>query len=276
MPQSRLRLTPTAVFIVSCCAPLFGADFPDAPQGASFTVPMSQYAEPSLPAAGKAAGSEVAPSGAFPDIAATYHGAEQENGAEVAPASFDAPTSIPSKTPEEHDHQVPSPSNEIPLGSTEEVASSSGAAAKSPLSMKLRRDESSATDTIERPSGVGPYVTVVGSLALCLTLFLAVAWLLRRGLPKSMGALPSEVAQVMGRMPLAKGQHASLLRVGNKLVLVSLSGGGADTLTEITDPIEVDRLMGLCSASAPTSFSKSFQKTLSQYTADAPASESEA
>ena len=58
--------------------------------------------------------------------------------------------------------------------------------------------------------------------------------------------LPADVVSVLGRVPLAARQFAELLRVGNKLVLVSLTPTGAETLTEVTDPAEVDRLVGLC------------------------------
>ena len=50
------------------------------------------------------------------------------------------------------------------------------------------------------------------------------------------GSLPTDVVSVLGRVPLAARQLAELLRVGNKLVLVSLTPTGAQTLTEVTDP----------------------------------------
>jgi hypothetical protein len=51
-----------------------------------------------------------------------------------------------------------------------------------------------------------------------------------------------------------------LLRVGNKLVLVALTPGGAETLTEVTDPAEVDRLMGLCQQTDRHSTTKAFEQ----------------
>jgi hypothetical protein len=63
-----------------------------------------------------------------------------------------------------------------------------------------------------------------------------------------MGSLPSEVFEVLGRAPLANHQQAQLVRCGSKLLLVSVNAtsGGVRTLTEITDPAEVDRLIDLC------------------------------
>ena len=44
-----------------------------------------------------------------------------------------------------------------------------------------------------------------------------------------------------------------LIRFGNKLVLAAVSAGGVDTISEITEPQEVDRLAGHCQASSPFS-----------------------
>jgi hypothetical protein len=52
--------------------------------------------------------------------------------------------------------------------------------------------------------------------------------------------------------------------VGNKLVLVSLSPGGIQTLTEVTDSAEVDRLAGLCQQSNPHSATKAFEQVFRQ------------
>ena len=63
--------------------------------------------------------------------------------------------------------------------------------------------------------------TTVTALAVVLGLFLLGAGLVRRGGKKSNGRLPEEVVSVLGRVPLAARQFAELIRVGNKLVLVS-------------------------------------------------------
>jgi hypothetical protein len=57
---------------------------------------------------------------------------------------------------------------------------------------------------------------------------------------------------------------AQLLRVGNKLVLVSLTPAGAETITEITDPVEVDRLIGLCQQFDAHSATKAFEQVFRQ------------
>jgi hypothetical protein len=85
-----------------------------------------------------------------------------------------------------------------------------------------------------------------------------------RGAAGRRGALPADVVSVLGRVPLAARQVAELLRVGNKLVLVSLTPTGAAALTEVTDPAEVDRLVGLCQQSNPYSTTKAFEQVFQQ------------
>jgi hypothetical protein len=53
-----------------------------------------------------------------------------------------------------------------------------------------------------------------------------------------------------------------LIRLGNKLLLVSLSSATVETLAEITDADEVDRLAGLCKQHMPRSSTASFRNVL--------------
>jgi flagellar protein FliO/FliZ len=105
---------------------------------------------------------------------------------------------------------------------------------------------------------------IVSALAIVVGLFLVFAWLLRRGARSAAAGLPAEVVCVLGRVPLAARQFADLLRVGNKLVLVALTPAGPTTLTEVTDPVEVDRLVGLCQQADPHSTTKAFEQVFRQ------------
>jgi flagellar biogenesis protein FliO len=106
---------------------------------------------------------------------------------------------------------------------------------------------------------------MLAALGLVLGLFLATIWLLRRSLPAGARMLPSEVVEVLGRAPLGGRQHAQLVRCGNKLLLLSVAPAGVETLTEITDPLEVDRLAGLCQQSHPQSASTAFRQVFQQF-----------
>jgi len=122
-----------------------------------------------------------------------------------------------------------------------------------------------AADRNQRRGGsAASAVTVVGSLAMVVGIFLLVAWTMRRATPKSMMPLPGEVFEVLGRASMAARQQAYLLRCGHKLLLVSVTPAGAETLTEIDDPLEVDRLAGLCRQSAPGSATATFRHVFAQ------------
>lgn len=111
--------------------------------------------------------------------------------------------------------------------------------------------------------------TTLSALVIVVGLFLVCMWTLRRGSRRSAKMLPAEVVSVLGRVPLAGRQFAELLRVGNKLVLVALMPTGAETLTEVTDPVEVDRLAGLCQQHEPHSTTLAFEDVFKQLS-DAP------
>jgi flagellar biogenesis protein FliO len=109
---------------------------------------------------------------------------------------------------------------------------------------------------------------IASALAIVVGLFLVFAWLLRRGGRSVASTLPSDVVSVLGRVPLATRQFADLLQVGNKLVLVASSPAGPSTLTEVTDPTEVDRLIGLCRQADPHSTTKAFEQVFRQLARD--------
>ncbi len=121
--------------------------------------------------------------------------------------------------------------------------------------------------TAEGPRPLAPpavVLKVAGALGLVLGLFFIVAWAMRRVSPASPPPLPAEVLEVLGRAPLAGRQQVHLIRLGRKLVLVSITPAGIETLTEVTEPEEVDRLAGLCRQAMPGSATAAFREVLQQ------------
>lgn len=113
--------------------------------------------------------------------------------------------------------------------------------------------------------------TVMTALAIVIGAFLLFAYALRRGARNTSGRrgmLPADAVSVLGRVPLAARQFAELLRVGNKLVLVALTPNGPQTLTEVTDPVEVDRLVGMCQQFDPHSTTKAFEQVFQQLSSE--------
>ncbi len=107
-------------------------------------------------------------------------------------------------------------------------------------------------------------VGMLGSLVLVVGLFILCLWVMRRSMPAASQPLPAEVVTILGRLPLASRQMAQLIHFGNKLVLVSVTPNGCETLSEVTDPAEVNHLLGLLEKQKPNSSSANFQKVFSE------------
>ena len=168
--------------------------------------------------------------------------------ADVAPARI-AALEIPTKNSAEDEsltRRLAPPTSQ----SSADAFSEASASASSPLPFNFSKLESLST------AGVG--------LAVVVGLFLVCMLMLRRSGPKPNGALPPDAFAVLGRTPLTPQTFAHLLRVGNKLVLVAMTPGGVQPLTEVTDPMEVDRLTGLCASGRGHGPSAEFQQVLAQ------------
>ncbi len=126
------------------------------------------------------------------------------------------------------------------------------------------KQASNKSEPSSRPTATRALSTVLGSLGVVVGLFLLVAWFTRKTLPKAAQHLPSEVVEVLGRTPLAARQSMQLIRVGKKMLLICVTANGAETLTEITDPEEVDRIAGVCQQKRSDSISTTFRQVISQ------------
>ena len=161
-----------------------------------------------------------------------------------------------------------------PLAAADHFAAASANGNKpAPSSLPLKRESHiqltpsikiDSQDSSKKPGELPSIAAVFGSLGVVLGIFLLIAWMIRRAAPKGLTRLPNEAFEVLGRAPLAGRQNVHLLRCGNKLLLVSITPAGTETLTEITDPQEVDRLAGLCLQAGPQSSTAAFRRIFEQ------------
>lgn len=150
--------------------------------------------------------------------------------------------------------------NDVPAST-----SFSGQITNSRAPLELRPSSKEKEGSLVRPkSSWGTAVSMFLSLAVVLSFFLLVAWLVKKSQPQSFLKLPRELVQVMGRTPMAPRQQMYVVRFGSKLLLISHQPGQTQTLGEITDADEVQRLSGLCEANHPGSISASFRDVLKQ------------
>jgi flagellar biogenesis protein FliO len=163
------------------------------------------------------------------------------------------------------------PADNSPASAPADRSSNRGAAPDAritaiPLPPPSHSDRSKPQGPAAQQGGLRTAVTVVGSLGAVLGLFFLLAWAMRRGAPGAIGLLPCEALEVLGRAPLAGRQQVHLVRLGSKLVLVSVSPTGAETLSEVTEPDEVQRLIALCRQTHSTSAATMFRQALDRFT----------
>jgi flagellar biosynthetic protein FliO len=112
--------------------------------------------------------------------------------------------------------------------------------------------------------GLSGMAAVGSSLAVVVGLFLVFAWLMRRSGPAAAGGLSSEVIETLGKITLGYRQQVSLVRCGNRVLLLSVTPHGVETLSEYSDPDEVTRLTALCRQTQPGSASTTFRQVFHQ------------
>ena len=95
-------------------------------------------------------------------------------------------------------------------------------------------------------TGGGLWTTVISLAAIVGFLGLAAYWL-RPYLGIARG-LPIDALELLGRRNIEQKVAIHLVRCGGKVLIVGVSPDGARTLSEITDPAEVQRLVKACHA----------------------------
>jgi flagellar biogenesis protein FliO len=124
---------------------------------------------------------------------------------------------------------------------------------------------------MERPKIVGaitPLISVLGSLLIVIAIFFILVLFLKKVSPKGNRLLPQEAFEDLGRAMLTQKLQLHLLRLGNRLILVSITPDGVSPVTEITDPDEVVPLLGMCRQLDKNSSSELFRKTLNSFASE--------
>jgi flagellar motor switch/type III secretory pathway protein FliN/flagellar biogenesis protein FliO len=109
-----------------------------------------------------------------------------------------------------------------------------------------RRSDAAARDASRaQGSAVGWSSTVWPLLFVVGLIVVGARWLKSRG-PTATRGLSNDVFEVLGRKAIDPRTSVVLARCGSRLLVLSLSPHGLATLAEITDPVEIDCLAGLC------------------------------
>lgn len=114
-------------------------------------------------------------------------------------------------------------------------------------------------------SSTGSLLTTCGALGLVvmLVLGLARAWKQRGGVAS--GGLNDAVFEILGTRRLTVKQSIQLVRVGSRILVLGLSESGIETLSEITDPQEVEHLADACRATKTDSAGRPLRAMYDQF-----------
>ena len=85
-----------------------------------------------------------------------------------------------------------------------------------------------------------------GTLAAIIALIVVGARFWKKHGPKLAGGLPVEAIDVLGKRSVDARQSIVLVRLGSRILVLGSTANGLRTLSEVTDPVEVDYLAGLC------------------------------
>lgn len=208
---------------------------------------------------------------------ASLHAQQYEPPAGATPIAAQLPSSPSAQAPEavratytSAAPTLPQPPGLLPTGTAPRAATSLTPQDGKPKTRLAPPGSPSTTGGTTRTGTTGGALTVIASLAVVLGLFVGVVWVMRRGMPQQNRKLPKEAVESLGHIPFPGRQQGQLLRIGNKLVLVSFSTAGADVITEVTDPLEVDRLAGLCAQSDPHGAVRSFRDVVDGFFREKP------
>lgn len=114
----------------------------------------------------------------------------------------------------------------------------------------------------------GSWWTSLGGLMIVLAIIVGLAALLKKRMPGAQMGLPAEAVQPLGRKLLEHRHAIHLVRCGSRILVIGSSPQGLNTLAEITDPVEVDYLSGICSRRDTNSANEGFRQYLNRFRTD--------
>jgi flagellar biogenesis protein FliO len=120
-----------------------------------------------------------------------------------------------------------------------------------PSARAITRPASRERAAADRPAGsrlrpAGSWLGSLLSLAAVVAMIVLGAKLWKKHGPPARTALPTEALDVLGRRALDPRQSIYLVRLGSRILVLGSTAGGLSTLAEISDPVEVDLVAGLC------------------------------
>jgi len=205
----------------------------------------------------------------YPQAAASPESAPDiQSGGIESPRDNDLPlddeadraAAAPTEITEEPETRAPIAASErLPLG-------------QSPAVRAQGNNPASASD-----SNIGSIVRTVGATGLVIALILLLRFAFVKlsgttgGLRAQLGAAgkaPSGVLFVLGRYPISRGMSLVLLQLDQRVLLLSQTGDGFETLAELTDPDEVASIIRKVKDESGESLTAKFGGMLKKFESD--------
>ena len=144
----------------------------------------------------------------------------------------------------------------------------------SPAASRSNKATPSVKTKRQEKKGGGLILQTVLGLAFVLCLIWVIAAWAKKNLPNVGRTPPSEAVQLLGQRSLAQRQTIQLIRCGSRILILGSTAQGLTTLSEITDPVEVDYLAGLCRQEQSNSMTSAFSQLFQNYSKSSPTTES--
>ncbi|WP_339745620.1 flagellar biosynthetic protein FliO [uncultured Rubinisphaera sp.] len=182
------------------------------------------------------------------------------------PESFQSPGS--SEYSQSHDpksensHQA-TPVNSVP---TETSPEDSGV---DPIPLKkatgrFALNEDGTKASLSGQSSLSKILTPILALAGVISVIFVLSKVVKKQVPFAAQKLDAEVLDILGRKVVDQRHSIIFVKAGQRILVLGSSLDGLNTLAEITDPVEVDQIRGLCKTAGPqTDMTSSFKMLLS-------------
>jgi flagellar biogenesis protein FliO len=138
-----------------------------------------------------------------------------------------------------------------------------------PLPRSNRTAARSSTGIDRKSKSGAPLWSTLGALSFIIALIVVAARLLKKHGPAAVAGLPPEALEPLGKHYVDPRNSIHFIRCGSRILVLGLSPHGFQTLTEVTDPVEVNQLAGACRRQKHDSaIAQSFRSLFQQREAD--------
>ena len=145
------------------------------------------------------------------------------------------------------------------------ISGSVGSNAPGTLDKSSADDSSeSGTSSANKSSGLPSFWRAFFSLLAVIAVMIGLTFLARKLFPGQINLSMGNILQVIGRTPIDAKHNLSLVKFGNDLLLLGVSGENINLIDKVSDPDKVATLMGNIEAERVSSISKTFSSVFSK------------